>query len=180
MTKPDAETEKKLISACIGNNQKAQKKLFDTYAPVVYSTCLRYGKNEDNAKDLLQESFIRVFQNLPSFKFEGSFEGWIRRIGVNTCIEFYRKELRIPESTHVEEHLKLSVDAEILDELKVADLMSLVRQLPPGYKAVFNMFVVEGFSHEEIAKHFDISINTSKTQLFKARAYLQELLLKVK
>ena len=176
----DNHTEKlnELLVQCIENQPKAQKQLFDILAPKMFSVCLRYAKDEDEAKDILQESFIKIFNNLTKFEHKGSFEGWVKRIFINTSIEFYRKNKRQNFIDNIDSIAEQSIDSQTLSMLKAADLMKLVNCLPTGYRTVFNLYVVEGYTHQEISKMLNISDNTSKSQLYKARLHLQELVLK--
>ncbi len=167
-----------ILAQCIDNQPKAQKQLFDMLAPKMYSVCLRYAQDEDEAKDILQESFIKVFNNLTKFENKGSFEGWIKRIFINTSIEFYRKNQRQNMVDNIDQVAEIAVESNTVSLLKTADLMKLINRLPKGYKTVFNLFVIEGYHHDEISKMMNISENTSKSQLHKARLYLQELVLK--
>lgn len=167
-----------LLEECIEKKPKAQKQLFDLLAPRMYSICLRYSKDEDEAKDVLQEGFIKMFNNLERFQHKGSFEGWIKRIFINTSIEFYRKNKKESIVDSIDQIGDRPIESHTLSSLKAADLMKLVNRLPTGYKTVFNLFAIEGFSHDEISKMLGISENTSKSQLHKARLYLQELILK--
>lgn len=169
-----------LLELCIDKQPKAQKQLFDLLAPRMYSICLRYSKDEDEAKDVLQEGFIKMFSHLDKFQHKGSFEGWIKRIFINTSIEFYRKGKRDNVLDSIDDVGDRPIESHTLSELKAADLMKLVNRLPTGYKTVFNLFAIEGFSHDEISKMLGISENTSKSQLHKARLHLQELVLKEK
>jgi RNA polymerase sigma-70 factor (ECF subfamily) len=167
-----------LLVQCIDKQPQAQKQLFDLLAPKMYSVCKRYAQHEDEAKDILQESFIKMFNNLERFEHKGSFEGWVKRIFINTSIEFYRKSQRERIVDNIDDVKEKAIDSQTISLLKVADLMKLVDQLPKGYKTVFNLFAIEGYSHDEISKMLNISENTSKSQLHKARLHLQELVLK--
>ena len=167
-----------LVAQCIDNQPKAQKALFELLAPKMYSICLRYAKDQDEAKDILQESFIKVFNNLSRFENKGSFEGWVKRIFINTSIEFYRRNRKQDIVDNLDNVQEKPIESQTIALLKAADLMKLVDRLPKGYRTVFNLFVVEGFSHDEIANMLGISENTSKSQLHKARLYLQELVIK--
>ncbi len=176
----DFNTEKlnDLLAQCIENQSKAQQKLFEMLAPRMYAICLRYAQNEDEAKDVLQEGFIKLFSNLTKFENKGSFEGYVKRIFINTSIEYYRKNQKFKLHDSIENVADFSVEPETLSQLKQADLMKLVQLLPKGYKTVFNLFVVEGYTHDEISSLLNISENTSKSQLHKARHFLKELILK--
>ena len=169
-----------ILAQCIEKQPKAQKELFDLLAPKMYAICLRYAQDNDEAKDILQEGFIKVFGNLEKFEHKGSFEGWVKRIFINTSIEFYRRSQRENIVDSIDDVAEQSIDSHTLSELKAADLLQLINGMPKGYKTVFNLFAIEGFHHDEIAKMLNISENTSKSQLHKARLHLQELVLKKK
>ena len=165
-----------LIKACSSGDNKAFKKIYDIHSGTMYSICLRYMNNEDEAKDALQEGFIKVFNNISKFSFSGSFEGWMKRIFVNSSIELIRKRkkhLDVSELNSNEMKLTAKIETGAMDAEK---MMVLVQALPEGYKTVFNMFVIDGYSHKEISEHLGINENTSKSQLFKARKQLQERL----
>lgn len=176
----DNQTNKwsELIAHCLEGQPKAQKQLFDLLAPKMYAVCLRYAKNPDEAKDVLQESFIRVFKHLATFENKGAFEGWVKRIFVNTSIEFYRRNLKHSVLDNIEQLPDVGIESHTIALLKQADLMALVNRLPTGYRTVFNLFAIEGYTHEEIAEMLGISESTSKTQLHKARLHLQAWVLK--
>lgn len=153
-----------------------QEFLYQKYASKMYGVCLRYSGNAEDANDLLQEGFIKIFKNLTKFRGEGSFEGWIRRIFVNTSIEHFRKKVKLYNVTEVQENTIEDYDLNILDTLAEKDIISLVNELSPGYRAVFNMHVVEGYSHKEIADILEINEGTSKSQLARAKGVLKKLL----
>lgn len=142
----------------------------------MYAVSLRYTQQDQDAQDVLQEAFVRIFKNLSKFRFSGSFEGWCRRIVTNTAIELLRKRSRTMENTY-EDMPDQPVDAKSFEKLKFDDLMDLVRSLPDGYRSVFNLYVIDGYSHKEIAEMLGISESTSKTQLHKARLVLQRKVL---
>ena len=172
----DQHDEISLIKACGTGDNKAFKKIYDQHSGTMYSICLRYMNNEDEAKDALQEGFIKVFKNISKFKFTGSFEGWMKRIFVNSSIELIRNRkmhLDVSELNSNELPLTAKIETGSMDAEK---MMTLVQQLPEGYRTVFNMFIVDGYSHKEISDYLEISESTSKTQLFKARKQLQEWL----
>lgn len=141
----------------------------------MYTVCLRYSGNADDAQDLLQEGFIKVFRNLNKFRGEGSFEGWIRRIFLNTSIEHFRRKAKTYTTIEAEEISIEDKDWNILDNLAEKDLIAMIQQLSPGYRTVFNMHVVEGYSHKEIADMLDINEGTSKSQLARAKAVLKKM-----
>lgn len=152
-----------------------QRELYDRYAAKMYGVCLRYAANAEEAEDVLQEGFIKVFRKMATFRGEGSFEGWIRRIFVNTAIEHYRKKTYLQPITEQEENTVEGKYISVLDKLAEKDIINLVQQLSPGYRTVFNMYVVEGYTHKQIAEQLGISEGTSKSQLSRAKQILQEL-----
>jgi RNA polymerase sigma-70 factor (ECF subfamily) len=176
MSTSESHDEISLIKACSNGDNKAFRRIYEIHSGTMYSICLRYMNNEDEAKDALQEGFIKVFKNISKFKFTGSFEGWMKRIFVNSSIELIRKRkmhLDVSELNSNELPLTAKIETGSLDAEK---MMTLVQQLPEGYRTVFNMFIVDGYSHKEISDYLEISESTSKTQLFKARKQLQEWL----
>ena len=176
MSTSESHDEISLIKACSNGDSKAFRKIYEIHSGTMYSICLRYMNNEDEAKDALQEGFIKVFKNISKFKFAGSFEGWMKRIFVNSSIELIRKRkmhLDVSELNSNELPLTAKIETGSMDAEK---MMTLVQQLPEGYRTVFNMFIVDGYSHKEISDYLEISESTSKTQLFKARKQLQEWL----
>ncbi len=163
-----------LIEGCLLGNPVMQKKLYDQYAPKMYGICLRYAANSEDAKDILQDGFLKVFTNLSKFKAMGSFEGWMRRIFVNTAIEHYRRKNQLYAiSENQEEHIP-NQEVSALDALEADDLIRLISELPNGYRTVFNLFAIEGYSHKEIANMMNVSEGTSKSQYARAKAWLQE------
>ncbi|MEK0421608.1 MAG: hypothetical protein RLZZ161_1459 [Bacteroidota bacterium] len=166
-------TESELVKACLEGNALAQQALYQKYAPVMYAICLRYCGSPDNAKDMLQESFIKLFESLKNFRFQGSFEGWTKRIAVTTCLDFIKKLKQEPYAEELENHTHLGAEATVFPALGMKDLLALLQTLPVGYRTVFNLYAIEGYNHGQIAELMGISENTSKTQLFKARRLLQ-------
>ena len=152
-----------------------QEELYRRFSPRMYAVCLRYAGNSEEAQDILQEGFIKVFKKLDSFRSEGSFEGWVRRIFVNTAIEHFRRKRYLMPVTEKEENTLEGKTASALDDLAAKDIMALVQELSPGYRTVFNMYVVEGYTHKEIADMLGISEGTSKSQLSRAKVILQEM-----
>lgn len=168
-------SETDLIEGCIQGDRKMQYELYQRFAPKMYGVCLRYATNAEEAEDVLQEGFIKVFKKLESFRSEGSFEGWIRRIFVNTAIEQFRRKSYLQPITEREEATVEGKYLSVLDNLAERDIIGLVQQLSPGYRTVFNMYVVEGYTHREIADALGISEGTSKSQLSRAKLILQDL-----
>ena len=171
-------TESDLISGCIDGNRRMQEELYRRFSPRMYAVCLRYAGNPEEAEDILQEGFIKIFKKLGSFRSEGSFEGWIRRIFVNTAIEHFRRKRYLQPVTEKEENTLEGSYLSVLDNLAERDIMELIQQLSPGYRTVFNMYVVEGYTHKEIGDMLGISEGTSKSQLSRAKVILQQMVKK--
>ncbi|MFK8058790.1 MAG: RNA polymerase sigma factor [Polaribacter sp.] len=169
--------EKSLIKKASNNNREAQEQLFKQHSPKMLGVCRQYVKDLHHAEDLLLQAFLKVFTNLHKFKHEGSFEGWIRRIMVNTCISYNQKKNVINLSD--EEYVFNDSATESLENTSVEDIQRLIDQLPEGYKMVFNLFAIEGYKHSEIAEKLGVSESTSKSQLFKARKLLQQNYIKM-
>jgi RNA polymerase sigma factor (sigma-70 family) len=167
-----------LIEGCIRGDRKIQHELYQRFAPRMYGVCLRYAGNAVEAEDILQEGFIKVFRKIESYRGDGSFEGWVRRIFVNTAIEHFRKKTYLQPITEYEENTIEGKYLSVLDNLAEKDIIQLVQQLSPGYRTVFNMYVVEGYTHKQIAEVLGISEGTSKSQLSRAKIILQDLVKK--
>jgi RNA polymerase sigma factor (sigma-70 family) len=163
-----------LIRGCLSGDSRMQEALYKRFAAKMYAVCLRYSNNADDAQDLLQEGFIKIFKNLDRFRAEGSFEGWVRRVFVNTSIEHYRKKVNLTSTSEREEALIEDGSVNALDKLAEKDIIALVQDLSPGYRAVFNMYAIEGYSHKEIGSILGISEGTSKSQLARAKGILQK------
>lgn len=171
-------TESDLIHGCLEGNRRMQVELYSRFSPRMYAVCLRYAGNTAEAEDILQEGFIKVYKKLDSFRSEGSFEGWVRRIFVNTAIEHFRRKRYLQPVTEKEENTIEGKYFSVLDELAEKDILALVRELSPGYRTVFNLYVVEGYTHKEIADMMGISEGTSKSQLSRAKVILQDMVKK--
>ncbi|HEU5053080.1 MAG TPA: sigma-70 family RNA polymerase sigma factor [Hanamia sp.] len=169
-------SESDLIKGCIEGNPEMQKLLYDLYSSKMYGVCLRYAENAEDANDVMQEGFIKVYRSLPKFRSEGSFEGWIRRIFVNTSIEHYRKKTKKYNITEVQENTIEDNELSALDSLATKDILNIINELSPGYKQVFNLHVVEGYSHKEIAEILGITEGTSKSQLARAKGVLKKII----
>lgn len=168
--------ESHLIDNCIKGERKSQKHLYETYAPKMYSICLRYSKNQMDAEDILQEGFVKLFNNLHRFRGDGSFDGWIRRIFVNTAIEHIRRKNL---NTAVGDGLENTIadkQHNALDNLYEKDIINSSKTLSDGYQTVFNLYAVEGYSHKEIANHLGITESTSKSQFSRAKALLRNMI----
>lgn len=167
-------SEQILIDQCIKGSRSAQKTVYDRLAALMYSVCIRYVGDRSVAQDILQEGFITLFSKLDSYKGNGSFEGWARRIFVNTALMYLRKKDAIKMSEDIDSARNLSTDmASQMENIGYKELMKLITSLPPGFRTVFNMYVVEGYSHKEIAEMLNITETTSRTQLSRARVWLQ-------
>lgn len=167
--------EQSLIAGCIKGNQIAQKTLFESFSPKFFALCLRYMKSTDDAEDVLQEGMVKIFTKLPEYSGTGSFEGWMRRIIVNTCLDQIRKNQKLKFDVSIDkEEYKLSMNAHILENMSANELIEEIKKMPPGYRVVFNMFAIEGYSHQEIAEKLGVKESTSKSQYLRARAYLKE------
>ena len=174
---------KKLISGCLKNDRRSQEELFKLYYGKMLSVCMRYTADRDSAEEVLQEGFIKIFDKLEAFNYKGSFEGWMRRIISNTAIDSIRKSKRNPILTDKDEDFKLGAEdsvviAEELESLglKAEIAMEAIGQLSPAYKAVFNLYVLEEYTHKEIAEILGVSEGTSKSNLSKAKLNLQKIL----
>ena len=164
-----------LVKECLNENSKAQKALFDKFAPKMLSVCLRYMKNTEQAEDALQDGFIKVFRYLKSYENTGALEGWIRRIIVNTCLDELKKNKKLLLNVSVEEvEYKLESNDFVKEQMMADDLLKLIQSMPEGYRVIFNMFAIEGYAHQEIATKLGISESTSKSQYLRARGYLRE------
>lgn len=173
-TTPPPKEDQVLIKACVKGKRTAQKALYDKYAPKMFGICLRYAKNYHQAEDLLQEGFIKVYKHIGGFRGTGSFEGWLRRIFVNTAIEHYRRNNMLYSVSEPTDAEAGPVMNEALEHLAAADLMKLVNELSDGYRMVFNLYAIEGYTHREIGEMLGISEGTSKSQLARARNILKQ------
>ena len=171
-----SKSEEKLIEACRKGNRKAQCELYEKYAPLMYSVCRRYVIELQEAEDVLVCGFTKVFRKIDQFTGEGSFEGWIRRIMVNESLTYIRRNKSMFLEVEIEKAEREPDYQQLHNHLEVEDLHKMIDLLPTGYKTVFNLYAIEGFSHKEIAEKLGISENTSKSQLSRARAHLQKML----
>lgn len=172
-------SEKRLIELIKKGNESAFVTMYEMYSGRLFGVCLRYSKNRADAEDLLQESFVKIYENLKNFKGSGSLEGWLRRITVNICINYYRKlktEKVIAVDNFVVDGI---VNENVFSKIETERILELIQELPEGYRLVFNLYVIEGYKHNEIAEILGSSENTSKTQLLKARKQLMEKVIKL-
>lgn len=166
-------TEHELIKRSLNNDGNCQRMLFEQHAGKMMTICLRYSNDQMEAEDLLMEGFVKVFHYLHQFKFEGSFEGWIRRIIVNTALKNLQKKKIHFEEVKEDNGIPI-LDAGAYQHLGEKEILNLIRKLPQGYKIVFNLYAIEGYSHDEIAEMLGIHAGTSRSQLVKARKLLQQ------
>jgi len=165
-----------LLRKCLAGKPSAQRRFYERYAPRLYGVCLRYARTETEAQDYLQEAFIRIFRDLNQFRGEGSLEGWLRRITVRTALGALRKErLEFPAEMEAFFNHPAS-EPTALEALQARDIAAIIRQLPSGYRAVFNLYAIEGYRHAEIAGMLGISEGASRSQYARARKALQNLL----
>jgi RNA polymerase sigma-70 factor (ECF subfamily) len=171
--------EHDLIKGCRRGDGAAQRELYELFSSRMYALCYRYVRNAMEAEDIMVTAFMKVFERIDQYKGEGSFEGWIRRIMVNESLTHLRKS----RNMYLEADLELADREPHYDHherhLEAEDLLNMIRELPTGYRAVFNMYAIDGYSHKEIAEHLGITESTSKSQLNRARAYLQRMLLQL-
>jgi RNA polymerase sigma-70 factor (ECF subfamily) len=168
--------EDELIKGCLDGDAAAQKQLYALYSGKMYGVCLRYVKESMEAEDVLITSFAKVFDKIRQFKGEGSFEGWIRRIVVNEALSYLRRHRSMYLETELEQADREPDYRALSDHLEAEDLLKMIQELPTGYRIVFNLYAVDGYSHKEIAAQLGINENTSKSQLSRARTYLQRRL----
>src|SRR6056297_2093151 len=170
-------SDTELVQGCKNNDRKYQELLYRKYAKKMYGICLSYARDRSMAQDMLQDGFIKVFKKIDTFKEQGSLEGWIRRIITNTALDHLRKKSKlyefIDDNKEVEEE---RMDNSILENINADGIFSMIKQLPEGAKAVFNLYAVEGYSHKEIAEKLEITEGTSKSQFKRARSLLKTLL----
>ncbi len=171
---------REIVDGCIRGKRKFQKQLFEMFYGKMMAICYRYAKDADAAQDMVQNGFIKVFKKLDVYNFEGSLEGWIRRIMVNTAIDQIRKNKRDPfliedeaRVKNIEEDVPFSEEDDFLTKLKAETAIKAISNLSPAYRTVFNMYVIEGFTHKEIADYLEISEGTSKSNLAKAKQKLR-------
>jgi RNA polymerase sigma factor (sigma-70 family) len=171
------QSDKILLKGCLKGDRNAQKALYEKFKVPMFRICLRYANDRPEAEDMLQEGFVKVFLDLHQFRKEGPLGGWIRRVIVNVALMQIRKRRKLFSNVEVE-NLSDSVttDEDVFAEMNAKALTRIIQKLPTGYRVVFNMYVIEGYSHKEIAEKLEVSVNTSKSQLSKAKATLRKML----
>lgn len=172
-------TEEALLQGCLKNSGSAQKALYDLYSGKMFAVCYRYAHNREDAEDMLQEGFIKVFSQIHRFESRGSLEGWVRRIMIHTCINVLKKNKRFNESVDLIHANALQGREDAVPSIVQAkEVVECIRMLPMGYRTVLNLYAIEGFSHREIAGMLDVEESTSRSQYTRARAMLEDILVK--
>ncbi|MGB1205769.1 MAG: RNA polymerase sigma factor [Chitinophagales bacterium] len=170
-------SEQKLLSDCLKGVEKAQKKLYEQYKVQMFRICLRYAANRQEAEDILQDGFVKIFMSLHQYKKRGSLGAWMRKVMINVALQHIRKHKNSIKTADLEKALyTYSTQKDIFSDLGAKELTAIIQKLPKGYRLVFNLYVIEGFSHKEIAEMLQISESTSKSQLFKAKKTLRKVL----
>jgi len=172
-------TEKELILGCLREDRAIQKEFFRKYAGKMLGVSRRYARHELEAEDILQDAFVKVFNNLSKFQHKGSLEGWIRRIVVNTALKNFQRKSYTNERIGLNPMDDRPIDPTAITDLGEQDILDLIKDLPDGYRVVFNMYVIEGYSHREIAEKLEIGESTSRSQLVKARKMLMNRITKL-
>jgi RNA polymerase sigma factor (sigma-70 family) len=172
-------TEEAILKGCLNNNATAQRELYNKYSSKMLAVCYRYGHNREDAEDMLQEGFIKVFLQIHTFESRGAFEGWIRRIIVHTCINILKKNKKFNESVDIIYATGIQVREESIPAIiQAKQVVECIRLLPVGYRTVLNLYAVEGYSHREIADMLDIEESTSRSQYTRAKAMLEDILIR--
>jgi len=171
-------SEKVLIERCIKNDEQAQRLLYDKYAKKMVAVCFRYCSDYETARDLMHDAFIKLFRNIGSYTGEGAFEAWMRKIVVNTSLEFLRKNDVLKYSLDIDDAVTVSDEqASVVEQLSEQEILKLIAELPHGFRTVFNLYAIEGYSHAEIAKMLNINEASSRSQFSRARVLLQKKIL---
>ena len=174
-------TEEAILKGCLQNDPTAQKELYNRYSPKMLSVCYRFAHNREDAEDMLQEGFIKIFSQMHTFGNRGAFEGWIRRIIVHTCINILKKNKKFNESVDIIHATGAMVREESVPSIVQAkQIVECIRMLPIGYRTVLNLYAIEGYSHREIGMMLDIEESTSRSQYTRAKAMLEEILVRKK
>lgn len=170
-------SEQELVEACVKGDGRAQKLLYEQYSRTMFGICLRYSNTYEEAKDILQDGFVKVFTKMSQFGFQGSFEGWMKRIFVNTALEYYRSN----KNHMYHEDVNVAYDQphhdHTIDKISQKEILEILQSLAPGYRNVLNLYIIEGYSHAEIAEMLQINEGTSKSQLSRARVILQQAII---
>lgn len=174
-------TDRTMLDGCLNNNAAAQQELYNLYSPRMLAVCYRYARNRNDAEDMLQEGFIKVFTQIRQFRQEGTLEGWIRKVIVHTCINSLKKNRKFSESVDITTaHGVQAADDGATSLMQAKQIVECIRLLPVGYRTVLNLYAIEGYSHREIGQLLEIEESTSRSQYTRARAMLEEMLVKKK
>jgi RNA polymerase sigma factor (sigma-70 family) len=174
-------TEETILQGCLRNESAAQKELYNRYSPKMLAVCYRFGHNREDAEDMLQEGFIKVFSQIHTFRNQGAFEGWVRRIIVHTCINNLKKNKKFNESVDIIHATSLQVREESVPSIVQAkQVVECIRLLPLGYRTVLNLYAIEGYSHKEISLMLEIEESTSRSQYTRAKQMLEDILIRKK
>jgi len=172
-------TEELMLAGCLRNNAAAQEALYNRFSPRMLGVCYRFAKNREDAEDMLQEGFIKVFTQMHQYRNEGALEGWIRRIVVHTCINVLKKNKKFSDSVDIIHANSVHVKEDMIPSIMQAkQVVECIRMLPLGYRTVLNLYAIEGFSHKEIANLLDIEESTSRSQYTRAKAMLEDILIR--
>ena len=172
-------TEEAILKGCLQNDAASQRELYNRYSPKMLSVCYRFAQNREDAEDMLQEGFIKVFSQMHTFENRGAFEGWIRRIVVHTCINILKKNKKFNESVDIIHANAVQVrEDNIPSIIQAKQIVECIRMLPIGYRTVLNLYAIEGYSHREIADALEIEESTSRSQYTRAKAMLEDILVK--
>ena len=167
-------SDEQLIAGCLKGDKLSQRDLYDMYSRKMFGVCLRYCNNREDAEEVLQEGLLKVFHKLADFKKEGALESWIKRIIINTALDFYRRNKNKQRETEWQDNITISIEP--LTELKTKELLQVIQNLPLGFRTVFNLYAIEGYNHGEIAGMLNISEGTSKSQYSRARQHLMSMI----
>ncbi|PIP54792.1 MAG: hypothetical protein COX07_03400 [Bacteroidetes bacterium CG23_combo_of_CG06-09_8_20_14_all_32_9] len=174
-------SEQQLIEGCLKNNRRTQKQLYDMYASKFLGMCMRYAKDRQEAEDIIQEGFLKIFARISQYSGLGSFEGWMKRIIINTAITNYKKNLKHYYKQSIDDVNEAEFETFFAEqEYSLEELLKVVQELPPGYRMVFNLYAIEGFQHKEIARMMEIGVTTSKSQYSRAKKLLRTKLEELK
>lgn len=171
-----AGSDEDLVTGCLRRDSISETMLYRKFAPKMYGICLRYAGNEMEANDIMQNGFLRVYANMHRFRNEGSLEGWIRRIVINTAINYNKQRLKFRNEVELKEEYDATIPEETLSKLSTQDLLAVIRSLSPGHRTVFNLYAIEGYGHKEIASMLGITEGTSKSQLHRAKESIRRRL----
>ena len=172
---------REMIDGCIRGEKRYQDKLYKMFSSLLYGICLRYTKNRMEAQDVMQETFVKIYRHIHTFTDGHSFEGWVRRIAINTSITQYRKNQKLGYPEDIDDVVRAKDEPLLVEDLEYTqeEMLKCINNLPKGYRTVFNLYVVEGFMHKEIGDMLGIDVNTSKSQLSRAKSHLQRELIEL-